>query len=177
VIVLDVMLPGADGVSITRRLREDGCTVGILMLTARDALRDRIEGLDAGADDYLPKPFAFSELLARIRALYRRRGIVSRPVLQVGRLRIDTARRRATVAGRTLALSGKEYALLEYLALHAGSVVGRAEISEHGWDDSYDPASNTIDVHVNRLRRELGEPQLIATRRGEGYVLHEDDEA
>jgi two-component system copper resistance phosphate regulon response regulator CusR len=147
------------------------------MLTARDAVDSRIEGLDAGADDYLTKPYDFGELLARLRAVIRRG---ARPVLPqtlvVGSLTIDTRSRRATVDGTVVPLTAKEYALLEYLARRAGDVLSRADIAEHVWDENYDPLSNVVDVYIQRLRRKLeavGQPFLIRTRRGEGYQIAE----
>jgi two-component system, OmpR family, copper resistance phosphate regulon response regulator CusR len=174
-VILDVMLPGKSGLHVAREARGSGSAVPILMLTARDAVQARIAGLDAGADDYLTKPFDFDELLARLRALIRR-GV--RPPLaerlRVGPLDIDTRARRVSRDGRTVPLTAREYALLEYLARRPGAVVGRADIAEHVWDDSYDPLSNVIDVYVQRLRRKIDGPEgdsLIATRRGEGYAL------
>ncbi len=173
-IVLDVNIPEPNGFEVARRLRAKGIASRILMLTARDAVSDRIEGLDAGADDYLTKPFAFDELLARLRALMRRTGEVLPSELEVGDLRLDTRGRRAWVAGEEVPLTTKEYTLLEYLVRNAGKVVGRAEISDHVWDEAYDPASNLIEVYVNRLRGKIDrgrkEP-YIQTRRGAGYVL------
>ncbi len=173
-IVLDVNIPEPNGFEVSRRLRAKGVTSRILMLTARDAVGDRIEGLDAGADDYLTKPFAFDELLARLRALMRRTGDVLPSELHAGDLRLDTRGRRAWVGEEEIPLTTKEYALLEYLVRNAGKVVGRAEISDHVWDEAYDPASNLIEVYVNRLRRKIdrghAEPYL-QTRRGAGYVL------
>lgn len=174
VIVLDVNIPEPDGFEVARRLRAKGSTARILMLTARDAVDDRIRGLDAGADDYLTKPFSFDELLARLRALMRRTGDVLPSELGVGDLRLDTRGQRAWVAGEEVPLTTKEYALLEYLVRNTGKVIGRAEISDHVWDEGYDPASNLIEVYVNRLRGKIdrghGEP-YIQTRRGAGYVL------
>ncbi|HWX74389.1 MAG TPA: response regulator transcription factor [Solirubrobacteraceae bacterium] len=175
-IVLDVMLPKRDGFAVCRELRQRGLTTPVLMLTARDAVRDRITGLDTGADDYLTKPFEFGELLARLRALLRRGPVLAPAVLQVADLALDTHAQRATRAGRDLALTTREYALLEFLARNAGRVVGRAEISDHVWDDNYDPVSNLIESYINRLRKKLdapGLPPLIHTRRGAGYVLAE----
>ncbi len=173
-IVLDVNIPEPNGFEVARRLRAKGVASRILMLTARDAVSDRIEGLDAGADDYLTKPFAFDELLARLRALMRRTGEVLPSELRAGDLRLDTRGRRAWVGEEEIPLTTKEYALLEYLVRNAGKVVGRAEISDHVWDEAYDPASNLIEVYVNRLRRKIdrghAEPYL-QTRRGAGYVL------
>jgi len=175
-IVLDVMLPKRDGFAVCRELRQRGLTTPVLMLTARDAVRDRITGLDTGADDYLTKPFEFGELLARLRALLRRGPALAPAVLRVADLELDTRAQRATRAGREVALTTREYALLEFLARNAGRVVGRAEISDHVWDDNYDPVSNLIESYINRLRRKLdapGLPPLIHTRRGAGYVLAE----
>lgn len=176
VIVLDVMLPGRDGFSVCRELRRRGMATPVLMLTARDAVGDRIAGLDSGADDYLSKPFEFGELLARLRALLRRGPALSPAVLAVADLELDTRTQVATRGGRLIPLTTREYALLEYLARNAGRVVGRAEISDHVWDDNYDPISNLIESYINRLRRKLDVPgslPLIHTRRGAGYVLRE----
>jgi two-component system copper resistance phosphate regulon response regulator CusR len=173
-IVLDVMLPKRDGFTVCRELRRRGLTVPVLMLTARDAVSDRITGLDTGADDYLTKPFEFGELLARLRALLRRGPALAPPVLRVADLELDTHAQRVARAGRPVSLTTREYALLEFLARNAGRVVGRAEISDHVWDDNYDPVSNLIESYINRLRRKLdvpGLPPLIHTRRGAGYVL------
>ena len=173
-VVLDVMLPKRDGLAVCGELRRRGLTVPVLMLTARDAVADRIAGLDTGADDYLTKPFEFGELLARLRALLRRSSVLTPAVLRVADLALDTHGQRATRAGRPLSLTAKEYALLEFLARNAGRVVGRAEISDHVWDDHYDPASNLIESYVNRLRKKVDLPgllPLIHTRRGAGYVL------
>jgi two-component system copper resistance phosphate regulon response regulator CusR len=173
-IILDVVLPGKDGFKVCRELRASGLTVPVLMLTARDAVEDRIEGLDSGADDYLPKPFDFDELLARVRALLRRRPALYPEVISVGDLSVDTRSRQVTRAGQSIDLTAKEYALLEYLARRAGEVVGRGDIAEHVWDESYDPFSKVIEVFIQRLRRKVDEGQaikLIHTRRGEGYIL------
>lgn len=171
-IILDLGLRGAvDGMDVCRRLRALGSRVLILMLTARDATADRIAGLDAGADDYLAKPFAFGELVARVRALLRRGEVATPSVISVGPLRVDTTAQRVELGGRRIDLTTKEYALLEYFARNAGRVVGRAEISEHVWDENYDPVSNLIEVYVQRLRRKLGAPAMLQTRRGAGYVL------
>src|SRR6478672_9440691 len=143
-IVLDAMIPPPDGFEVCRRLRAQQVDVAILMLTARDSLRDRVEGLDSGADDYLVKPFEFPELLARLRALLRRRGVRQYPVLETSDLRIDTRSHRVARAGDELALTTKEYALLEFLALNAGRVIGREEIAEHVWNEDFDPFSNLI---------------------------------
>ncbi len=173
-IILDVVLPGKDGFKVCRELRASGLTVPVLMLTARDAVEDRVEGLDSGADDYLPKPFDFDELLARVRALLRRRPALYPEVISVGDLSVDTRSRQVTRAGQSIDLTAKEYALLEYLARRAGEVVGRGDIAEHVWDESYDPFSKVIEVFIQRLRRKVDEGQaikLIHTRRGEGYIL------
>jgi DNA-binding response OmpR family regulator len=174
-VVLDVMLPRKDGLTVCRTIRESGCAVPILMVTARDAVEARIEGLDCGADDYLVKPFDFGELLARVRALIRRgRQPLLPERLTAGPIAIDTRTRRVHVGAKPLILTAKEYALLEYLVRRAGDVVTRSDIAEHVWDDHYDAASNVVDVYVQRLRRKLdagdGE-SLIRTRRGEGYQL------
>jgi len=174
-VILDVMLPGRNGFAVCRTIRESGCAVPILMLTARDAVDARIEGLDAGADDYLVKPFDFGELLARLRALIRRgRQPLLPERLIVGPLAIDTRSRHVRVRGAEVSLTAKEYALLEYFVRRAGDVVSRADISEHVWDEHHDPLSNIVDVYVQRLRRKLdrsGSDSLIRTRRGEGYQL------
>jgi two-component system copper resistance phosphate regulon response regulator CusR len=143
----------------------------VLMLTARDATTDRIAGLDCGADDYLTKPFAFGELLARVRALLRRGAVTAAATLQVGDLIVDTVGQRVTRGGREVDLTTTEFALIEYFARNAGRVVGRADISEHVWNESFDPVSNLIEVYVQRLRRKLGPPPLLRTRRGAGYIL------
>jgi DNA-binding response OmpR family regulator len=180
-IVLDVMLPGIDGLRVCRELRQRGSPIPVLMLTARDGVEDRIAGLDSGADDYLAKPFAFGELLARLRAVIRRGARPPVPdVIHVGDLRLDTAARQVQRGDRSLSLTAREYALLEYLAHRAGSVVSRADIAEHVWDEHYDPLSNVIDVYVQRLRRKVdlpGQESRIRTRRGEGYQLLTGDRA
>jgi DNA-binding response OmpR family regulator len=173
-IVLDVMLPRKGGFEVCRELRAAGSAVPVLMLTARDAVEDRIAGLDSGADDYLPKPFDFEELLARVRALLRRKPALYREVISVADLSIDTRARRVSRGGEDVDLTAKEYALLEYLARRADEVVGRADIAEHVWDESYDPFSKVIEVFIQRLRRKVDGGRalkLIRTRRGEGYML------
>jgi DNA-binding response OmpR family regulator len=174
-VILDVMLPKRDGFAVCRTIRESGSAVPILMLTARDAVEARIEGLDCGADDYLVKPFDFGELLARMRALIRRgRQPLLPERLTVGPLAIDTRSRQVRVHDADVLLTAKEYALLEYLVRRAGDVVSRADISEHVWDEHHDTLSNVVDVYVQRLRRKLDRPgveSLIRTRRGEGYQL------
>ncbi|HXM33681.1 MAG TPA: response regulator transcription factor [Pyrinomonadaceae bacterium] len=172
--ILDVMIPKRDGFQVCRELRAQGSRIPVLMLTARDALEDRIGGLDTGADDYLTKPFEFGELLARLRALLRRGSDLRPTIIEVGDLEIDTRGQRVKRNGRPIELTTKEYTLLEYLARNAGKVVGREEISEHVWDDTFDPFSKLIEVYVNRLRRKVDEPfgaPLIHTRRGAGYEL------
>jgi two-component system copper resistance phosphate regulon response regulator CusR len=170
-LILDLGLPDLDGMEVCRRIRAEGSKVLVLMLTARDATTDRIAGLDAGADDYLTKPFAFGELLARVRALLRRGAVTAAATLQAGDLLVDTVARRATRAGRDLELTTKEFALLEYFARNPARVIGRADIAEHVWNESFDPVSNLIEVYVQRLRKKLGPPPLLRTRRGAGYVL------
>ncbi|HEX8920030.1 MAG TPA: response regulator transcription factor [Pyrinomonadaceae bacterium] len=173
-IILDVMLPRKDGFEVCRELRTADSAVPILMLTARDAVEDRVEGLDSGADDYLSKPFDFEELLARIRALLRRKPALYPEIINVSDLSIDTRARRTARGGKDIDLTAKEYALLEYLARRADEVVSRADIAEHVWDNSYDPFSKVIDVFIQRLRRKVDEGRslkLIRTRRGEGYTL------
>jgi two-component system, OmpR family, copper resistance phosphate regulon response regulator CusR len=178
-IILDVMIPAPDGFEVCRRLRKAGRQMPILMLTARDAVEDRVSGLDRGADDYLTKPFEFRELLARLRALLRRSTELHPPRLSVGSLVLDTAAQSATSGGRPISLTHKEYALLEYLVRNAGRVVSRADIAEHVWDETFDPFSNLIEVYINRLRRKIdpdGSAGLLQTRRGAGYILKSSDE-
>jgi len=180
-IVLDVMLPRMDGFAVCRAIRESGGAVPIIMLTARDAVEARIEGLDCGADDYLTKPFDFGELLARLRAVIRRGHLPLLPEgLTRGPITLNTRARRAWVDRREIALTTKEYALLEYLVRRAGDVVSRGDIAEHVWDEHYDPLSNVVDVYIQRLRRKLDRPgaeSCIRTRRGEGYQFAPADEA
>jgi DNA-binding response OmpR family regulator len=174
VIILDVMLPGGSGFELCRKLRAAGLETPILMLTARDTVNDRVTGLDAGADDYLTKPFAFQELLARVRALARRRPTLAPRVVRVADLEIDLAARRAQRGGRMIELTAKEFALLECFALHPDEVLDRAAITAHVWDDNHDPFTNVLEVLVRRLRRKLDddfEPKLIHTMRGAGYRL------
>jgi two-component system copper resistance phosphate regulon response regulator CusR len=173
-VILDVMLPQKDGHQVCRELRATGFQAPILMLTARDAVDDRVAGLDCGADDYLTKPFDFKELLARLRALARRLDAVRPQVVKVADLSVNTGNHVATRAGRRVSLTAKEYALLEFLVLNEGRVVGREQIAQHVWDESFDPFSNVIDVYIKRLRAKLdsgADARLIHTRRGEGYIL------
>ncbi|MBN1866012.1 response regulator transcription factor [Candidatus Sumerlaeota bacterium] len=175
-LILDIMLPGIDGLTILRRLREKGCNTPVLLLTARTAIKDRVEGIDAGADDYLTKPFAFEELLSRVRALVRRVYQQRSPDLEVSDLKIDTVRRTVERAGKPVALTPREFAILEYLARRTGEVVSRTEIWEHVYDFRSEAASNVVDVHISSLRKKIDEGNaipLIHTRRGEGYVLEE----
>ena len=173
-IILDIVLPVKDGLDVCREIRRRGMHTPIIMLTARDTVDDRITGLDAGADDYLTKPFDFGELLARLRALVRRRGEVLPAELSVADLVVDTRRHTARRGQRDITLTTKEFALLEHLVRNAGRIVTRAEINAHVWDDNHDPFSNLIDVYVSRLRRKVDGGErvaLISTRRGVGYML------
>ena len=174
VVVLDIMLPGIDGLEVCRRLRQSGSTTPVLMLTARDAVEDRVRGLDTGADDYLVKPFAVSELMARVRALTRRGAVITDTVLRVGDLELDTGTREARRGGRHIELTTKEYALLEYMMRNPGRVLTRTMITERIWSyDSFNVA-NVIDVYIGHLRRKIddGEPdRLIHTVRGAGYKI------
>lgn len=179
-IVLDVMLPGRDGFEVCRTIRSAGSTVPILMLTARDAVDDRISGLDCGADDYLTKPFDFGELTARVRALLRRPDALLPEAITIADLEINIRARRVKRANQQIQLTSKEYALLEYFGRNVDRVLGRAEIAEHVWDQNFDLFSNSIEVFIQRLRRKVddGHPlKLIQTRRGEGYVLTTDHES
>ncbi len=175
-ILLDIMLPGNDGWSILSALRGLGRQTPVLFLTARDAVIDRVRGLEMGADDYLVKPFAFSELLARVRTVLRRGSSRASGLLCVGDLEVDTARLQASRAGRRLDLRPKEFALLSLLARRAGEVLSRTLIAELVWDMNFDSGSNVVDVHVRRLRTKIDEPyavKLIHTIRGVGYVLED----
>lgn len=175
-VVLDIMLPRLNGIDVCRRLREYGNSTPILMLTARDSTEDVVAGLDAGADDYLSKPFAFAVLLARLRALQRRQSLDKRPVRHVADLELDPTSRQVHRGDQLIELSNREYALLEYLLERPGRVVTRAMIGERCWDMSFDTESNVIDVYVGYLRRKIdvpGKPKLIHTVRGVGYVLRE----
>ena len=176
-IVLDLMLPGMPGLELLRRLRATGNTTPVLVLTAKDAVADRVTGLDQGADDYMVKPFAFDELLARLRAVVRRRYAQVDPVLRIEDLELDTRARRVRRAGHVIALSAREYALLEYLAHRAGHTVSRTELWDHAYDEAAEPNSNVLDVHISHLRRKIDDghaTKLIHTRRGQGYVLGDE---
>ncbi len=174
VVILDVMLPGKPGLQVLRELRQAKVATPVLLLTARDAVEDKVQGLDAGADDYLTKPFAFAELLARVRALLRRGTAARAPVLQVADLVMDPATRTVRRGGETISLTNREFALLEYFLRNPGRVLTRTMIAEHVWDYSFDSATNVIDVYVNYLRKKIDagrESRLIHTVRGVGYVL------
>jgi two-component system OmpR family response regulator len=176
-IVLDVMLPGLDGFETCRRLRGAAVWAPVLMLTARDAVEDRVAGLDSGADDYLVKPFAFAELLARLRALTRRGEPERPPILTVGDLRLDPATREVALGQTRIELSSKEFALLETFMRRPGEVLSRLHLLEHAWDFAYDNRSNVVDVYIRRLRRKLDEPfgrESLETVRGAGYRLRAD---
>jgi two-component system copper resistance phosphate regulon response regulator CusR len=173
-ILLDVMLPLKNGFDVCKALRASGANLPVLMLTARDAVEDRVKGLDSGADDYLSKPFDFTELLARVRALLRRARELRPDILRVADLILDTANHTVTRNGNRINLTAKEYALLEFFMLREGKIVSRAEIAEHVWDENFDAFSNVIDVYVRRLRKKIDENferPLIHTRRSEGYIL------
>ncbi|HME08229.1 MAG TPA: response regulator transcription factor [Bryobacteraceae bacterium] len=174
IVVLDVMLPKFDGFQVCQRLRGQSFRSPILMLTARDGIDDEVEGLNCGADDYLAKPFDFRILLARIQALLRRAAQVRPNVIQVQDLFLNTLNHTAMRDGHDIRLTAKEYALLEFLMLHQGQILGRSAIAEHVWDENFDPFSNLIDVYIKRLRRKVDsgyKQPLIQTRRGEGYIL------
>ncbi len=174
IIILDVMLPVRDGVDVCRTLRQRGVRTPVLMLTAKDTVEDRVLGLDSGADDYLVKPFAFAELLARLRALTRRQPAVLGSLLNIGDLVLDTATRKVSRAGTDMELTTKEYAILEYLMRHPNQVLTRTMIAEHVWNYDFDNASNVIDVHIRNLRRKTDSgflAKLIQTVRGAGYRI------
>ena len=175
-IVLDIMLPGRDGLSLLRQLRERQNATPVLLLSARGEVNERVEGLNAGADDYLPKPFVIAELIARVRALGRRGAESKSPLLRVGDLTLDTVTREARRGGVTIELSTREYRLLEFLMRSAGRICGRMAILEKVWDYDFDPGSNLVDVNVMRLREKIDadfEPKLLHTVRGIGYVMKE----
>lgn len=177
VMVLDVMLPLMDGLTVLSNLRKKGVQTPAILLTARDALIDKIKGLDTGADDYLTKPFVFEELLARIRSLMRRKGTVKEAVIRIADLEIDTASHQVRRAGKSIALSAKEYSLLEFLAYRKGAVVSRTDIIEHIYNEDADMDSNVVDVYINYLRNKIDKEfsgKLIHTVRGAGYILKEE---
>jgi DNA-binding response OmpR family regulator len=174
--VLDIMLPGRDGLSLLRQLRERQNTTPVLLLSARGEVNERVEGLNADADDYLPKPFVIAELVARVRALGRRGGESKSPVPRIGSLTLDTVTREARRGGVTIELTTREYRLLEYLMRSAGRICGRMAILEKVWDYDFDPGSNLADVNIMRLREKIDadfEPKLLHTVRGIGYVIKE----
>lgn len=174
VMILDVMLPGGSGFDLCRYFRSRGISTPILMLTARDTIEDRVSGLDEGADDYLTKPFAFRELVARVKALSRRRSALVPKLVSIADLTVDLESRRVTRAGKSIELTAKEFALLEFLSLHVDQVLGRAAISAHVWDENHDPFTNVLEVLVKRLRRKIDDDfdrKLVHTIRGAGYRL------
>lgn len=178
VVVLDILLPGKSGLAVLREIREKGCPVPVICVTARDKVQDRVAGLDLGADDYLVKPFQFSELLARLRALQRRSPRMMPVELQIGDLILDPATRAVTRAGKPIGLTAKEYSLLEFLMRRAGTVVSRSAIIENVWDMNYDSLANVVDVLINRLRAKIDKPfvtSLIHTVRGAGYCIREEE--
>ncbi len=176
-IILDLMLPKKNGIVVCREIRGRGVATPVLMLTARDSVEDKVRGLDAGADDYLAKPFAFEELLARVRALLRRRSESKSPVLKMADLELDPMSRRVNRSGTPIRLTTKEYALLEYLMRNPNKVLSRTLIGEHVWDMNFDPESNVIDVYVSHLRSKVDkgfDPPLIHTLRGQGYIISDE---
>ena len=178
-IILDLMLPGMSGTELLRRLRRQGKNAAVLVLTARDATHDKVENFEAGADDYLTKPFAFAELLVRVKALLRRPPTNHTHVLRVADLEVDRLTQQVRRAGKRIDLTSKEYALLDYLAAHAGRVLSRTMIVEHVWDESFEGLTNIVDVYVRHLRSKVDDPfdsKLIRTVRGAGYSLSEEPE-
>ena len=176
-IILDLMLPGLSGTELLRRVRRSGRTAAVLVLTARDATTDKVENFEAGADDYLAKPFAFAELLVRVKALLRRPPATPNHLVRVADLELDRLTQQVRRAGKRIELTAKEYALLEYLASHAGRVLSRTMIIEHVWDESFEGLTNIVDVYVRHLRAKVDEPfpgKLIRTVRGAGYCLEEE---
>ncbi len=176
-VILDIMMPRLDGLSVLRKLRKGGNPVPVLLLTAKDAVSDRVQGLDAGADDYLTKPYAFEELLARIRALVRRNSTEKSDVLTVGDLSVELSTKRVMRGGKEILLSAKEFNLLETLMRHKGRVLSRAQLENQVWDFGFEGSSNIVDVYIRYLRRKVDDPfekKLIHTIRGAGYVLKED---
>lgn len=175
-VVLDWHLPARSGLEVLQSLRAGGSAVPVLMLTGRDELADKVAGFGAGADDYLTKPFSFEELIARVRALLRRRGSLMPSVMCVGDLELDSVRHRAQRAGNRIDLTQREYSILEHLMRNSGHVVSRTKLAEHVWEQDFDPMSNVIDVHMARLRRKIDgafEPKLLRTIRGSGYMLRD----
>jgi len=180
-IILDIMLPKRDGLSVLREVRQDGMTTPVLMLTAKGDISDKIKGLDLGADDYLPKPFSLDELLARIRALFRRSGGQADSVLQVQDLRLDTVSREVTKEGKPVELTAREFSILEFLLYNKNRAVSRFSLDEHVWGDAFDPfsMSNFMDVHIKNLRRKIGNAgygTIIRTIRGVGYIIKDEAE-
>jgi DNA-binding response OmpR family regulator len=177
-VILDIGLPRKDGYEVARDLRSRAFTAPVLMLTARDAISDKVEGLDAGADDYLAKPFNYDELMARVRALLRRSALLAgRAMIRIGDLEIDPLTRDVHRGTREVNLTQKEYALLEYLARHAGHPLSREQISQHVWKQPFDPGTNIVDVYINYVRKKVdvpGEPSVVQTVRGVGYMLRAD---
>lgn len=177
-IILDLMLPGLSGTELLRRIRQNGGNVAVLVLTARDTTGDKVENFEAGADDYLTKPFAFAELLMRVKALLRRPPVTRNNVLRIADLEVDRQMQQVRRAGKRIELTSKEYGLLEYLAAHAGRVLSRTMIMEHVWDESFEGLTNIVDVYVRHLRQKVDEPhakKLIRTVRGAGYCLSDED--
>lgn len=175
--VFDVMMPKIDGFSLLRKIRNEGNNLPVLFLTARDSIEDRVEGLDIGADDYLVKPFAFEELLARIRVLIRKNSVSNSNIISVADLTVDISKRRVTRGGREISLSAKEYELLQYLAVNVGIVLSREKIEDHIWNYDYEGGTNVVDVYIRYLRKKIDEgcdKKLIHTVRGMGYVLREE---
>ena len=177
-ILLDILLPGVDGFVVCQRIRDENSRTPILILSARSEIGDRVRGLDLGADDYLPKPFALEELRARVRALLRRRELPQQVMLTAGVVRLDRNRHRAHVGHRTVDLTAKEFALLEYLLLNRGRVVTKSELIDHVWDENSDPFSNVVEVYIGRLRQKIDVPaerdaSFLTTRRGEGYMVED----
>jgi len=173
-LVLDIMLPGRDGLSVLRQLRQRRNTVPVLLLSARGEVTERVDGLNAGADDYLPKPFVIAELIARVRALVRRGSDTKSPVLRVANLTLDTVTRQARRGEKTFELTAREYRLLEFLMCSPGRICGRMTILEKVWDYDFDPGTNLVDVNIKRLREKIDagfEPKLLHTVRGFGYVM------